>query len=232
VVDLDAAIAAHVDRRAGGALETRVYRRTSRQRRDLAVLLLLDLSASTADAVDEQRADQRVQQRVIDLECRAAVLLGELLARTGELFAIHGFSSDGRHQVEYHRFKEVDAPWDALTRQRLRHLSPRLSTRMGAALRHAGHCLAPVRRRGRLILLLTDGEPADIDAPDPGYLVQDARHAVAEQRRRGLHVFAVGLGNSSAAGLRLIFGEASSSSVDRLSALPDALPRIYARLVR
>jgi nitric oxide reductase activation protein len=224
VVDLDAAVGALVDRRAGVAPDTRVYQRTARRRRDLAVLLLLDLSASTADPVREQR--------VIDLESRAAVLLGELLAGTGELFAVHGFSSNGRHQVDYQRFKELDAPWETTTRRRLRDLSPRLSTRMGAAIRHAGRCLAGVHRRGRLILLLTDGEPSDVDAPDPSYLPHDARHAVAEQRRRGLHVFAVGLGSAAAAGVRRIFGESSSCVVDRLSALPDALPRIYARLVR
>ena len=231
-LDLDAAVAALVDRRARGRPDPRVYARTARQRRDLAVLLLLDLSASTADPVPQRRQHTGAPERVLDLECRAALLLGELLSRAGEAFAIHGFSSNGRHEVEYHRLKELDAPWGPAAHQGLRQLAPRLSTRMGAALRHAGRCLAGVRRDRRLILLLTDGEPSDVDAPDPTYLAEDARRAVAEQRRRGVHVFAVNLDPSAAPGVRRIFGDAGHCQVDRLAALPAALPRLYARLVR
>jgi nitric oxide reductase activation protein len=103
---------------------------------------------------------------------------------------------------------------------------------MGAALRHAGRCLAGVHRHRRLLLLLTDGEPSDVDAPDPTYLAEDARRAVAEQRRRGVHVFAVNLDPNAALGVRRIFGDAGYCQIDRLAALPQALPRLYARLVR
>jgi nitric oxide reductase NorD protein len=233
-LDLDAAIAAVVDRRAGRRLEPRVHALAVRHRRDLAVLLLLDLSASTGDPVPGLRAAAGggAPERVLDLECRAAVLLGELLARAGESFAIHGFSSNGRHDVEYHRLKELDAPWTGAVCRGLRRLSPRLSTRMGAALRHAGRCLAAVRRDRRLILLLTDGAPSDVDVPDPAYLAEDARRAVAEQRRRGVQVFAVNLDPAAATSVRRIFGDAGYCHVDRLASLPEALPRLYARLVR
>lgn len=237
VLDLDAAVAATVDRRAGAFADGRVYSRTARHRRNLAVLLLLNLSASTAEPVQTRpdgpaQASEPPRQRIIDSECRAAVLLGELLSRTGNLFAMHGFSSDGRHHVEYRRFKELDTPWELAARRALRDVSPRLSTRMGAALRHAGRCLANVRRDRRLILVLTDGEPSDVDAPDPRYLPEDARQAVAEQRRRGIHTFAVSLEARSDPVLHRIFGRGACCTIDRLTTLPDALPRIYASLVR
>lgn len=169
---------------------------------------------------------------MIDLEGRAALLLGELLFHAGEAFAIHGFSSNGRHEVAYHRWKELDAPWSAETARRLRALAPRWSTRMGAALRHAGRCLGNVRRDRRLVLMLTDGAPSDIDAPDPIYLLQDARHAVAELRHRGIQVFGVNLDPGAESSVRRIFGESGYVVIDRLAALPEVLPRLYARLVR
>jgi nitric oxide reductase NorD protein len=232
--DLDAAIAALVDRRVGGASEPRVYSRAARRRRDLAVLLLLDLSASTGDPVPAPAGHtaERTGERIIDLEAQAAALLADVLARTGDQFAVHGFSSNGRHQVEYQRLKDLGDSWDPQTQTRLGAMVPRLSTRMGAALRHAGRCLRQVRSDRRLILLLTDGQPCDVDAPDPAYLLEDARHAVAEQRRRGIHVFGISLDAGGDAYVRRIFGEGGYCIVDRITRLPDTLPRLYARLAR
>ena len=170
LLDLDAAVAATVNRRCGVSPDGRVYVRAARARREVAVLLLLNLSASTGDPV------RHGEGRVIDLERRAALLLGEVLARTGDPFAVHGFTSNGRHEVDYHRFKELDEPWTDAARRRLRGIAPRLSTRMGAALRHAGGCLRRVRRDRRLVLLVTDGEPSDVDVFEPDYLVEDAEH--------------------------------------------------------
>jgi nitric oxide reductase activation protein len=168
---------------------------------------------------------------VIDLERRATSLLGEVLARSGDRFAIHGFTSNGRHAVDYYRFKELADAWDDRTRGRLSSIVPRLSTRMGAALRHAGHCLRRVRRERRLVLLVTDGEPSDVDVFEPDYLVDDARHAVGELRRGGIHVLAVSLAAGADRYVRRIFGAGGYQVVDRLPHLPDVLPRLYARLV-
>ena len=221
-LDLDAAVGALVDRRIGASPDPRVYARAVRARRDVAVLLLLDLSASTGDPV--RGDDGCFDGRVIDLERRAALLLGDVLARAGDTFAVHGFASNGRHEIDYHRLKDLDAPWDDVTRRRLRAIVPRLSTRMGAALRHAGHCLRNVRRDRRLVLLLTDGEPSDIDVFEPDYLVEDAKHAVATLRRGGIHVVAVSLDPAADAYVRRIFGPAGYRIVDRLDHLPEVLP--------
>ena len=103
---------------------------------------------------------------------------------------------------------------------------------MGAALRHAGGCLRRVRRDRRLVLLVTDGEPSDVDVFEPDYLVEDAKHAVGELRRQGIHVLAVSLDDAADRYVRRIFGAGGYRVVDRLPHLPDALPRLYARLVR
>ena len=234
-IDLDGAIAARVEMRrarSGGvaAIDPRVYVRLERRRRDLAALLLLDLSASSAAPARDDQA--RPGATVLDLARGAALLLGDLLAAIGDPFAIHGFASNGRHHVEYHRLKDLDAPWDADARARLTAVEPRLSTRMGAALRHAGRCLRRARRERRLILLLTDGEPADVDAPDPNYLLQDARQAVAALRREAVHVFAVNLDATGEDYARRIFGAGGYWIVDHLARLPATMPRIYARLAR
>ena len=217
-IDLDAAVQARVDRRAGGAPSPRVYVRTSRQRQDLAVLLLLDLSASTGPLLALIRS--------------AARLLARVLARTGADLVVHGFCSNGRHQVIYQRIKDRDDRWTQRHDRLLEGLVPRLSTRMGAALRHAGAKLDRVRRQHRLLLLLTDGEPSDIDAPDPAYLVHDAAHAVGEIRRRGQVVFALSLDRGADPYLRRIFGDGRYRVLDTLQSLPELLPHLYLRIAR
>jgi nitric oxide reductase activation protein len=223
-LDLDAAVAAAVDGRLGRPPDPRVYARLERRRRDLAVLMLLDLSASTDAVVGEGMS-------VIELARRAALLLGDALADSGAGFAIHGFSSNGRTEVEYHRLKDLEAAWNGEARARVAAVKARLSTRMGAALRHAARCLAHVRRDRRLVLLLTDGEPADVDAPDPGYLLHDARQAVSQLRRSGIFVFAVNLDPAGDTYARQIFGGNGYAIVDRLTHLPEALLRLCDRLV-
>jgi nitric oxide reductase activation protein len=223
-LDLDAAIAATVDHRARLTPDGRVYVRTRRREGPFAILGLLDQSRSTEAVVP------RAASTVLELAAAACIELGELLSSRDRPFAVHGFSSNGRHEVDYRRYKDFGDPWNDATRARIASVRPLLSTRMGAALRHAGRCLRAAPEHRRLVLLLTDGEPADIDAPDPEYLLHDARHAVADLRRQGVDVYAVGLGTAGEAPLRRIFGAHRFQILDRLERLPELLPRLCARL--
>ena len=230
-IDLDAAVEAQVDRRAGLSSSDRSYVRDIRQRQDLAVLLLLDVSASTgAPCSASPPGAAGASSTLLALARLATRMLAHLLDRTGDVFSVHAFSSDGRHQVEYHRIKDFGQAWDGEREGRLQALAPRLSTRMGAALRHAGTHLRRVRCSQRLLLLLTDGEPADIDTPDAAYLLHDAERAVGELRRSGQAVFAVSLDPGADRYMRRIFGDGRYLVLDRLQRLPELLPRLYARI--
>lgn len=134
-IDLDAAIRAMVDMRLGATPDPRINIRHIRKTRDLVVLLLLDLSESTNQVLPG------TDRPVIQLTREAATLLAHVLTGIGDPFAIHGFASDGRHDVQYFRFKDFDQPFDERVRARLAGMSGGLSTRMGAALRHAGRFL-------------------------------------------------------------------------------------------
>ena len=225
-LDLDAALAVRLDLAQGHAPDPRVFVRSTRVREPLALLVLLDLSASTGDPV------RGTEGTVLALARDACLSLGELLARTGDRFAVHGFSSEGRAQVGYERLKELDEPWDAAARARIAEVAPRFSTRMGPALRHAARALAHAHERHKLLLIVTDGEPSDIDAPDPRYLLHDARDAVQEARRRGVQVFALSLDARADRYVRRIFGAGRYLVLEHLARLPEVLTALYARLAR
>lgn len=228
-LDLDACIAATISRRAGAQPDPRIYSRTERQHRDLATLLLLDVSHSTNDPLPSGGTGG-ITPSVLALERAAAALLGDAMAGIGDVFAIGAFCSNGRHDVRYASIKEFAAPFDDAAKRRLAGLAGALSTRLGAALRHAGGELERQATYRRLLLLVSDGEPSDIDVGDRRYLVEDARHAVQELGQRGIDVFCVGLDAGGDSYFSHIFGRHNVMQIDRIERLPEKLPLLYLRL--
>ena len=223
-IDLNAAIASLVQSRRGEQPDARVMMRNVRRQRDLAVLLLLDLSQSTGEPV------RGSEQSVLDLAREAAALLADAMQRIGDPFAIHGFSSDGRHDVRYLRFKDFELPWDDHAKGRLSAMASGRSTRMGAAMRHAASLLARRPQSRRLLLVLTDGEPADVDVRDPQYLRHDARKAVEELARGGIASYCLSLDPHADQYVARIFGARNYRVLDRVERLPEQLPALYVGL--
>ncbi|WP_207462010.1 VWA domain-containing protein [Azospirillum sp. SYSU D00513] len=230
-LDLDACVEAAVERRLGHAPDPRVHAATRRRFRDLSVLVLLDVSQSTNDPVSDPAGG--APTTVLALERHATALLAAAMAEAGDRFAVHAFCSNGREEVRYQRVKDFGDPYDNAAKARLGGLRGRYSTRMGTALRHAGRQIAGQPTHRRLVLLITDGEPSDIDSGDRRYLIEDTRKAVGELAGAGVDVFCVRLGGTSAADARdpaRIFGGRNVLTVERLERLPDMLPQLYFRL--
>jgi nitric oxide reductase NorD protein len=225
-LDIDACIDAATAMRTGRVPDHRVYEGQSLPQRDLAVSLLLDVSQSTEDKVPG------TDRTVLDIEREAAAVLAHAMNELGDPFAVTAFCSAGREDVRVTAIKRFSDPLGADTGAALSGLRPGYSTRIGAALRHAGAELARVPRHRRLVLLITDGEPSDIDCPDADYLVQDARRAVQSLGAMGIDVFCVGLGPRNKEQEATIFGRNGFVQIDRISALPDKLPALYLRLTR
>src|SRR6266404_4041326 len=223
-LDLDACISATMDLRTRIPPDPRVHAILGRQQRDLSVLVLLDLSQSTNDVV------ANAGTTVLNLAREATVLLADAMARIGDSFAIHGFSSNGRHDVGYYRFKDFDRPYGELSKARLAGMTGQLSTRMGTALRHAGTFLKDRRTHKKLILLVTDGEPSDIDVHDARYLMFDAKKAVEENNRHGIFTYCMSLDPKADRYVSRIFGQRNYMVVDHIRRLPEKLPMLYMRV--
>ncbi len=222
-LDIDAVIDAAVARHGGDTPDPRVYQTTARRYRDLSVLVLLDVSQSTRDRVKGH------VMSVLDLEREATLLLAYAMSEIGDPFAIAAFCSNQRDDVRYMRVKDFDQPYDGVAASALVGLHPGYSTRLGAALRHAGADLRTQHTHRRLVLVISDGEPSDVDCPDPRYLVEDARRAVQTLGAQGIDVFCVGLDSGGDAYLGRIFGR-NVTQLDRIERLPERLPMLYLRL--
>jgi nitric oxide reductase NorD protein len=225
-IDINAAIRSMIDMRMGMQPDPRIMMRSVRKIRDISVLVLLDLSESTNDKVAGQ------DFTVLDLTREATVLLANAIDKIGDPFAIHGFCSDGRHDVEYYRYKDFEQPYNEISKARLAGMTGQLSTRMGSAIRHAAHFLKLQKSAKKLMLVITDGEPADIDVRDPQYLRHDTKKAVEEAARNGVVTYCMSLDPRADQYVSRIFGERNYMVVDHVERLPEKLPVLYAGLTR
>jgi nitric oxide reductase NorD protein len=222
--DLDAYLRYAAERSCRAlSAEPNLYRDQRRARRDLSCLLLADLSLSTDTWVGNDA-------RVIDVVRDALFLFAEALAAAGDRFALHGFSSRRREHVRFHHLKGFDERYDAAVRGRIAAIKPGYYTRMGAAMRHAAQLLAREPAARRLLLILTDGKPNDLDLYEGRYGIEDTRQAVLEARRAGLVPFCVTIDDEGAEYLPHLFGTGHFVVIRDPSELPRRLPRLYARL--
>ncbi len=225
-LDINAAVDAIIMTRIGMQPDTRITMRNVLNRRDLAVVILLDLSESTNEVV---RGSERT---VLELTRDASALVASAINGIGDPFAIHGFASDGRHDVQYYRFKDFEQRLDDDVKSRMAGMKGGLSTRMGAAMRHAGLHLMQRSEKHKLLLIVTDGEPADIDERDPQYLRMDAKKATQELAQTGVMSYCLTLDPQADRYVERIFGANNYTIVDQVERLPEKLPALFASLTR
>ncbi len=223
-VDINAAVDAMVSIRMGEQPNPRITMRNVLKTRDLAVVVLLDLSESTNEKLGNS------EKTVLELTREAATLVSVAMEGIGDPFALHGFASDGRHDVQYYRFKDFNQHFDDDAKSRLAGMQGGLSTRMGAALRHASHHLLKQQEKRKLILLVTDGEPADIDEQDPQHLRMDTKKAVEELYTNGVLTYCLTLDPLADNYVKRIFGENNYTIIDHVDRLPEQLPLLFASL--
>jgi len=214
-----------MDRRAGRMPSDRLYIKRLKEERDIAVLILVDMSRSTANQVAGTSAT------VLDVEKESLVLFCEALDVLGDTFAIAGFSGTGRLGVDYYRIKDFDDPLDQTMRRKIGAMVPQRSTRMGAAIRHATAQMDQAPSKVRLLLILGDGFPNDLDYKQQ-YAIADTRKAVLEAHSRNIHVKAMTVNIAADPKLDDLYGNHHHNVISDVRELPDKLLRVYSALTR
>jgi len=224
-LDLDVAIRSLIDYKSGAQPDPRINMSHRNDGRNIAVMLLLDLSESLNEKM------QGSGQTILELSQEAVSLLGWAVDKLGDPFAIAGFHSNTRHDVRYLHIKGYSEPWGDEVKGRLAAMEAGYSTRMGAAMRHAGHYLEKQQADKKLMLILTDGEPADIDSKDGRLLIEDARQAVKELDRDGIYAYCINLDPKADEYVSDIFGK-QYTIVDKVEQLPVKLPELFISLTK
>jgi len=220
-LDLAACVRALVDARSGHTVDDRLYLAVRPARRELAICLLVDVSGSTDTFVTKTL-------QVIDVEKIALLLAAEAFEALGDRYAMLAFSGKGARAVHLKTIKSFSERNGATVRGRISALAPEANTRLGAAIRHATALLDAQTAGHRLLLILSDGKPNDVDSYQGQYGVEDSRQAINEARARDVFPFCLTVDHEESAYLKRIFGPAGYEILPR----PDQLPRVLLHVVR
>ena len=230
VIDLNAVVDARVQRRARQPVSAKLYASRRREERDIATVFLLDLSAST----DETAPDSN--ERIVDIVKDALVIMAVALEEIGDLYAVYGFSGQGRDGVEVYPVKTFGERLTPAVQSRIGGLEPRGSTRMGAALRHAAVKMTGVPAPSRHLVLLSDGFPQDLDygtdRATHTYGIRDTAAALREVQQAGVRPFCITVDVAGHDYLREMCAAEQYLVIEAVGDLPRELPKIYQRLVR
>jgi len=257
--DLDTVIEYFVDRRSGNQPTDKLYWRRNKVERDVAVAFLLDMSASTAEAIDEtgksdddwgapddpveymvwlrsRRAEglRRSYKRIVDIEKEGIVLLSNALNMLGDEFGIYGFSGYGRENVEFYVIKELGEPYTDAVPRKIDRIAPLHATRMGPAIRHTATKLREIEAKSKVLFMITDGRPQDRGYSREGvekeYAVHDTKQALLEARREGIHPFCLTVDKSGHDYMKTMMDDVSYEVLSDIKLLPTRLPELYQQL--
>ena len=258
-IDLNAALEAWADLKMKVPPDDKIYWHRNRQRRDVAVVFLLDMSASTAEAIDEGRQvvddrdapDDPVEymvwlrrrreglvrrnyKRIIDLEKESTALLINALESIGDTYGIYGFSGYGRENVEFYVIKDIEESFSDKIKRRIDKITPLHATRMGAAIRHATTKLENQDATTKILFLISDGRPQDRGYSREGvekeYAVHDTHMALIEAKRKDITPFCLTVDKAGHDYLKSMCGDMGYEVLGEIWALPERLPMLYRKL--
>jgi len=257
--DLDSVIEAMVEKKAGAAPNEKIYWRRNKVERDVSVVFLLDMSASTSEAIEElretydtwdfygdvrgymtwlrsQREEMatRKTRRIIDVEKESLVLLIGALETIGDKYGIYGFSGYGRDNVEFYVIKDIDENFSEKVKRRIDKAAPLHATRMGPAIRHATSKLENQDSRTKILFLISDGRPQDHgygrDAMEKDYAIHDTKTALLEAKRKNIIPFCLTVDKAGQDYLKKMCHDIGYEVVWDIESLPKRLPTLYRRL--
>ena len=225
-IDIDAAVEVRVEVRAGSVPDEAVYLDSLRRRRDLSVLLLLDVSGSTAEP---GTVGATVHQQQLAVITDLMVALHDL----GDRVALYGYNSQGRGAVNMLPVKRFDDHLDARVMRRLNSLEPGAYSRLGAAIRHGS---AVLEARGgtsrRLLVVVSDGLAYD-HGYERAYGAADARRALTEARRRGTGCVCLTVGaGTDVATLKTVFGSTAHATIARPEQVAGLIGPLFRSAIR
>ena len=258
-IDLNSALEAWVDLKMGIPPDEKIYWHRNRNKREVAVVFLLDMSASTAEAIDEGRQQvddrdapddpveymvwlrrrreglvRRNYKRIIDLEKEGTTLLINALESIGDTYGIYGFSGYGRENVEFYVVKDINEEFSDKVKRRIDKITPLHATRMGAAIRHAITKLENQDAKTKIMFLISDGRPQDRGYSREGvekeYAVHDTHMALVEAKHQEIIPFCLTVDKAGHDYLKSMCGDMGYEVLADIWSLPERLPMLYRQL--
>ena len=216
-IDIDAVVESYVDVFEGNELTDRLFIKSRKLERDLAVIFMVDVSGSTKGWIN-------------DAERESLVLLSEALQTLGDRYAIYGFSGMTRKRCELYRIKTFEESYDSKVKARIAGIRPQDYTRMGVTIRHLSKKLMNVDAKTRVLITISDGKPDDYDGYRGEYGIEDTRQALMEAKHASIHPFCITIDSHAHDYLPHMYGHVNYTMVNDVRKLPLKVSDIYRKL--
>ena len=194
--------------------------------RDMATLILADISLSTEAGITQDI-------RVIDMIKDGLMVFSQALEKLQDKFSIYAFSSNKNTNVRFHIIKNFKEKYNDLIRGRIDNIKPGYYTRLGAAIRESAKILdKQVVSQNKLLLIISDGKPNDIDKYDGRYGIEDTKKAIEEVKQKGIIPFCITIDIEAKDYLSYLFGKSGYVVVRDSKKLPKVIPEVYINLTK
>ncbi|MDD2266786.1 VWA domain-containing protein [Sulfuricurvum sp.] len=203
----------------------RFFQTFERKTRDMSTLILADVSLSTEAGITQEL-------RVIDMIQDSLMVFAESLHRLQDRFAIYTFSSIKNTKVNFHIIKNFKEKYSDAVRGRIHAIKPGYYTRLGAGIRESAKILEKQQSQNKLLLILSDGKPNDVDRYDGRYGIEDTKKAIEEVKQKGITPFCITIDIDAKEYLPYLFGRNSYAVIRDAKKLPKVLPEIYMNLTK
>jgi nitric oxide reductase NorD protein len=201
------------------------YESFEKKTRDISTLILADVSLSTEAGITQET-------RIIDMIKDGLMVFSESLNRLQDQFSIYAFSSLKNKNVRFHIIKNFKEAYSNYVRGKIDAMKPGYYTRLGAAIRESSKILEKQQTANKLMLIISDGKPNDVDRYDGRYGIEDTKKAIQELRKKGITPFCVTIDLEAKDYLSYLFGKGGYALVRDSKKLPKVLPEIYMNLTK
>jgi nitric oxide reductase NorD protein len=203
----------------------RFFQSYKKKTRDMATLILADISLSTESGITQDI-------RVIDMIKDSLMVFCESLQRLQDSFGIYAFSSIRNKKVNFHIVKNFKEKYSDEVRGRIDTIKPGYYTRLGAAIRESAKILEKQQSANKLLLILSDGKPNDVDRYDGRYGIEDTKKAIEEVKQKGIIPFCITIDIEAKEYLPYLFGRNSYAVIRDAKKLPKVVTEIYMNLTK
>lgn len=221
--DIDALHDMHIDLQAGIQADDKIYLSKRRNRKDLSILFLIDISLSSDSYINNEK--------VLDIEKRAILSMGEALSDFELDFQVDAYFSKTRNFCTYVTLKHFKQSWRS-TIQSIGAIQAQGFTRIGPALRHSSTLLQKSRARSKWLIVLTDGKPTDYDKYEGKHGMEDIKQALKEMKQKQIQYHAVAIEDTAKFYLPMMFGRQHFSIVTHAEKLSFVLQQLYQKIAQ
>lgn len=216
-IDIDAWVSAKSNKTKHADDFQNLYIRNNKNSRSVAIMFAVDISGSTAGW----------KNKIIK---QSTWLLSRTLAKLNDQHAIYAFSGSGREQCHIYPIKKFDENYNDHIKQRILSLEAQQYTRMGAAIRHLSKTLRQTDAKTKILFVLTDGKPDDIDSYRGHYGVEDTRRAFNEAKAQQINPFVLSFDQEAMDYLPYMLGKKHFRLISNIAMLPIQISTIYKQL--